>query len=614
MIRIYIDDDIDLPVVDFSGPNFSNILKAVKKLKLEYIPDAKLWTTHPAKMLDVIHELNDVEDVEIDDLTREELQNRATRVSDVRKRRTRFDRSLMKLPPIKGKPPNEDYQLTDIKTTVCTNRRAIFWQMGLGKTMLMVNVLNQHFAAGRVEKCLIVAPTEGVVNWTREIQKFSDLFPPERVTIADVKKRKPFTDDVDIVVMTYRTFLMISDDYYKETTGKKSKKYRKACIPFSSWGTDGKRMVILDESHCIKTPTSRTSKVLHIHKPFFEYRYILTGTPADKVADYYSQMTFLSDDLIPMSYYDWLSGIANLGDRFSEYNINYYYPERVESFVKRIEPYMVRRNTEDHLDLPENYIDRVYANLEGLQLDIYRSLIVDTMDELQSRGEIDTRDMLNMFPFLTLALDNPDILRDSKHTKEATRKLLKRWKFEKHGKLEVTNSLVEKYLDEGRKVILWSGHPKTIDQMSEYYAKRKPFWIHGQLDFRGTTRDKFRDELVEGFKASPDRNLLIASYKVLNSAVNLTEATRNIYFDRSYSMTEWLQSQKRTHRIGQNERVITHPIIFSNTLDERLDARLDAKVDIDTYLLERKFLSEEEWKAIFEGKVDKKSVREALTI
>jgi SNF2 family DNA or RNA helicase len=162
---------------------------------------------------------------------------------------------------------------------------------------------------------------------------------------------------------------------------------------------------------------------------------------------------------------------------------------------------------------------------------------------------------------------------------------------------------MSKYLDEGRKVILWSGHPTTINQLADHFKKHKPYSIHGQMDFGGQTRDKFRDEMVEDFKQSKTRNVLIASYKVLNSAVNLVEASRNIYFDRSYSLTEWLQSQKRTHRIGQNERVITNPLIFENSLDVRLDHKLESKEDIDKKLLERRHLSTEEWKAIFAGDI-----------
>lgn len=606
MIRVYIDETTEQPVVSFGGSTFHDVLQKVKQLGYTYIPENKHWTAHPRKVLNTLVDLRDVDDIEIDTLTMDELEEQARHVRGVRYFRNKVDSSLLKLPPIKGKSPNEDYQLHDLKKVIQTNRKGIFWEMGLGKTFLMVNVMNHFFAQDRVEKFLIIAPSEGIVNWTREIQKFSDLFPAERIIIGDRDEREPFCEDYDVVVMTYRTFLMISDDYYKRSTNGKgrAKKYRKPVIPFSHWGKDGKRMIILDEAQAIRN-ASRTTHVLNLHKEFFEYRYLLTGTPADKVEHYYRLMRFLDEDIIPESFNQWIQTIASVGDNFSKYNVNYYYPEKVEKFVEEISPFVIRRKTEEHVDLPENYIEKIFVRLEGRHRDVYRSLIGEAIYETQEKSDLTPKAMINQFPYLILALDNPEILKDSKAEINSSelRVLLNRWKFRDHCKLPVTESLVSRYIGEDHKVIVWSGHPTTIDQLAQHFSKYKPFQIHGQMDFGGQTRDKFRDSMVEEFKRSQDRHLLIASYKVLNSAVNLTEASRNVYFDRSYSLTEWLQSQKRTHRIGQQKRVITNPIILEDTLDLRLDYRLESKEDIDKKLLERNSLSLEEWKAIFKGDV-----------
>lgn len=609
MIRVYIDDDLDKPVVTFNGPNFQNIVGLLKKvLKFEYIPEKKVWTAHAHRVLNSLTDLRDIEDVEIDDYTMDALEDMAKGAPSIKKWRMPLDRSIMKFDPIKGKAPNEDFQLQDIKKLINTNRKGLFNQMGLGKTYEVITTLDQFYHRDMIDKVLIVAPSEGVGNWKREIKKFSSQIDPARIDIANVKNREPFHEDNDVVIMTYRTFLMISDDYYKKNTkGKgKAKKYRKPQIPFESWGAEGRRVLILDESHNAKNPKARQTHAISLHKNYFEYRYLLTGTPADKVEHYYSQIRLLDEELIPESYNEWISSLANVGDRFSDYNINYYYPDKVEKFVQRITPYIIRRRSEDHLELPENYIEKIYVEIEDLQREIYEALIYDTLQDVaDERGFVDTKTVMNRFPFLTLALDNPDILKGSKvdYIGDHLNSLLKKWKFSKHGKLPATDSLLSKYFDEGRKVIVWSGHPATIDSLVEHYKKHDPLHIHGAMSFGGKTRDQYRDDMVEEFKHSEDRKLLIASYKVLNSAVTITQATRNIYFDRSYSLTEWLQSQKRTHRIGQDERVITNPIIFDETLDTRLDARLESKEDIDKLLLKRNELTMEQWQAIFGGDI-----------
>ena len=68
--------------------------------------------------------------------------------------------------------------------------------------------------------------------------------------------------DTKIIICTYRTFLMLSDDYYGYANPKKKgmvKKYKKTTIPFNTWGTN--RCIILDESHKAKNPKARISTI-----------------------------------------------------------------------------------------------------------------------------------------------------------------------------------------------------------------------------------------------------------------------------------------------------------------------------------------------------------------
>ena len=95
---------------------------------------------------------------------------------------------------------------------------------------------------------------------------------------------------------------------------------------------------------------------------------------------------------------------------------------------------------------------------------------------------------------------------------------------------------------------------------------------------------------------------MIASYLVMGLAINLTEITRNIYFDRNYSLTNWLQSIKRSHRYGQKEKVIVDILICENTLDEHLDRLLTKKENINKFLLDRIHLSIEDIKSLLMGK------------
>jgi len=520
------------------------------------------------------------------------------------KRETKFikiplNNSLIKLPP-KG-----DFQLEGIKKGLNQNRYLYAYEMGLGKTYIVINVLNHLFYNKKIDKVLIVVPGEALYNWRRELMMFGSFVNYDEIEIGTAKNRKPFTSEAKVVIITYRSLLMISDDYYKEShKGKKSTKYRSAQIPFEKWGLN--RAIILDESHSIKNFKSRQAKILNFHKEFFEYRYLMTGTPTPNGADeYYNQLNFLDESIIDKNYYTWIKEIANTGNRFSEYGINYFYVDKVEAFVKTIKPWVGRIFTKDVMELPDLIIQNIYSHMSKKQLDIYRAVVSSVLVSIKEKdGIITTKKVQNQFPFISLALDNPSILKD-KFSQEHNTKLwlmLNKWKFKDHSKLPQCDALINKYIEEGHKIIIWSGHPVTMGDLAEYYKKYNPIVIHGQIEVpKGKDRKEHYDDLLNSFKKNPDSKILIASYIVLSTAVTITEATRSIFFDRSYSSVFWQQSIKRNHRIGQDNTVIVNPLILENSLDVRLDKALNKKVDLNNNLLNNETLPKEEWKKIFEG-------------
>ena len=103
------------------------------------------------------------------------------------------------------------------------------------------------------------------------------------------------------------------------------------------------------------------------------------------------------------------------------------------------------------------------------------------------------------------------------------------------------------------------------------------------------------------FKSSPDCNLLLASQIVVRTSINLTEATRAIYFSRDYNFVSNSQSVKRLHRIGSKESVLIHPLIFRHTLEVLQDEDLDGKDTLNRVIFSKDSLSREEWKKVFTG-------------
>lgn len=598
--------------VDFSGNSFHEVLEFVKARKYKFNPDKKRWEAPAGKVFHDLTPLGDFDVIEIEEKTKKELEKAA---KDYGETETRFKREKLLdkyfvLPPIEGKHPHEDFQTKSIQKGINQNRVGYFLKMGLGKTMIVTTVFNHHFAKGTCDKLLIVSPPEGVYNWRRELLRFANFVTEDEIVISSAKKnRDPFSLDIDpkIIIMTYRHFLTLSDDNYKRINGKSSKKYRKPTIPFEQWGTT--RGIILDESHSMKNNSSRTNKVLQLHKRHFYYRYLLTGTPAPNIfSELYTQMFFLDSSILPSNYYKWLEEIADLGNRFSEYAINFIYKEKQKEWEEKFTPWVVRYNSKDVLDLPTLYEKPVYTEMSDLQKKIYEALIDFMVYKIKEEndGQLTPKLLMNKFPWISLAYENADLLKGKIDPIESAHlaKLVDKFNFEKHhGKMEVLDSLVNTYInDEKQKVTVFDFHPATLDTLAERYKKYNPIVIHGQNTPKGVEADQWRSQQLDKFRNSKKHNLLLGSSKVLKTAINLVECNRVIYFSRSYSYVDYAQSIKRFHRIGQEDQVIVNNLIFEDSLDVRLNTALNNKKDLDENIFKKESLSIQDWQAIFKGR------------
>ena len=155
--------------------------------------------------------------------------------------------------------------------------------------------------------------------------------------------------------------------------------------------------------------------------------------------------------------------------------------------------------------------------------------------------------------------------------------------------------------DENRKVIIWCQHPRVINELKKIFKKYNPFVVHG--DEKTSIRKKERDNLIQDFRTSKDRNLLICSY-VLNSSIDLYEATRVIYFDNITDNDQRNQSKKRPWRIGQKESVEAYYLLFDDSIDIYIYYEiLQRKDKIRNLMINKKELTLEDYKKVFKAKV-----------
>ena len=107
--------------------------------------------------------------------------------------------------------------------------------------------------------------------------------------------------------------------------------------------------------------------------------------------------------------------------------------------------------------------------------------------------------------------------------------------------------------------------------IAKRYLTMKPVRIHGKRTIAE------RNVAVRRFVEDPQCRLLVATPGAAKEGLTLTVANHAIFFDRTFSLDDYLQAQDRIHRISQTERCLVENIIASGTIDEWVEELLSAK-------------------------------------
>ena len=110
----------------------------------------------------------------------------------------------------------------------------------------------------------------------------------------------------------------------------------------------------------------------------------------------------------------------------------------------------------------------------------------------------------------------------------------------------------------------------NVDWLATKLAEFRPVRIHGALPISQ------RDKAVDAFTNSSNL-VLIATPGAAKEGLTLTSANHAIFFDRGFSLDDYLQAQDRIHRISQTRECFIHNLIAHDTIDEWVDVLLTAK-------------------------------------
>lgn len=435
-----------------------------------------------------------------------------------------------------------------------TESTALFWDMGLGKTITSLEIFKKFYNKGEIDKLFVMCPISMIDEWCREFESQVEM---KAITYREVVKQIKklgitFTEylkqeDIHCVVLNYDMVWRITD---------------------YEWLND-KFMMICDESHRIKNTGSRIGKYMKFLKLKSKYKICLTGTPQSQgYIDYYNQLYFLDKMDMTMAtfknmycmYEDkvfngikikQLSGYKNVGQFEQLYlsKCEFLKMERVYDEVIKYHRIKIEPNAEYKRVLKDRV---VYRDIDGR--------VVTNRKEIDLYLQGDATSIVEDYKYL----DNPGAYRIG------LRQLLNG-----ENKLAWVKDFLEDY---DKRVVIFYNYNVELESLKKLLeTNKRPYSVYNGSE---KSFDNFKNY---------ENGVCLCNYQSGSVGINdLVISNIFIAYSPSDNYINWEQSKKRIDRNGQKHT----PIYYF--LESGLESRIYHSLSVGQNFDDRVFIKEME--------------------
>jgi len=411
------------------------------------------------------------------------------------------------------KRPPLEHQKIAIEKLLANNKFILADDMGLGKTTSAVIGALESGA----KKILIVCPASLKINWEREIKNYSD----RKVLIVEGRK---WGSTFDFYIINYD----IIKNYHSTDNSEDSDDYKLLV-------NEGFDLAIVDEAHYISNTTANRTRLLNDVLEKIQRVWLLTGTPMTSRPINYFNLLKIVDSPLTLNWQSYVKRYCK-GYQFRVGNRKVWNTSgasNLDELRERTKAYVLRRLKTDILDLPEKIITPVFLELTSKMYD----------EEL---------------------LEFTRITNDKKNDETITvtlNRLMKIRQLISYEKIPYTCELIDKCLDQGKKVIVFTNFTMTLDMIYEKYKKNAVV-----LD--GRMSKERRQESVDRFQTEDKVKVFISNIIAGGVGITLTAAEVIIMNDLSFVPAHHSQAEDRSYRYGQTKSVLVYYPIFENTVEK----------------------------------------------
>ena len=420
---------------------------------------------------------------------------------------------------------------------------AIFHEQGLGKTKIAIDLALYWLEEKIVDTVIIVAKKGLIKNWQDELSTHCHISP----VIFNQNLRNNY--------YAFNTATRLALSHY-EVFNKEEENFQ-LYLESRNIG------MILDESAKIKNPDATLTKTFMNLSKLCKRRLIISGTPiANRPYDVWSQIKFLdAGQHLGTSFAEFKENLDMSTDLAKNTQAQNNFENNLNRIWPKISGFSMRETKEScQIELPDKIFKTVYADWEPRQYEIYKNVRDEMRTVVLKDGlpkEDNSEAILKRLTRLVQIASNPSLIDEGYNFTP--------------GKIEVLDELIEDIISQKEKCIIWTSFTKNADYIHGLYVKYGALKVHGKLGHDA------RNKALDSFKKNSEKRILVATPGAAKEGLTLTKANHAIFYDRKFSLDDYLQAQDRIHRISQEKTCYIYNLLMKDSIDQWVETLIHSK-------------------------------------
>ncbi|CAJ0844525.1 12665_t:CDS:2 [Entrophospora sp. SA101] len=431
-----------------------------------------------------------------------------------------------------------------VEMVIREGRALLSDEQGLGKTMQALTLCSYYRANWPV---LIVCPKSVLHVWKEEIITWLKI-PETQIEINDGRKLKnKKSNRVNFVICGYERF--------SKESGLLAKNYK-----FD--------IVIADEAHNIKDPTTLKARALIPMIKQAKHSILITGTPIpNRPIEIFSLLNSLDPVIFSNEMEFALRYCGAFMDNFKRWiktgatNL-----DELNAVLRKT--VLIRRLKSDVCsDLPPKERETVFCDIKPDLKDKITLLLENSKDSFDKACN---------------SLNQND---SEKNTKKSRDKLSEIYSLTGYAKSPfIVNYVKDLYENTDKKFIIFAYHKMVLDDIEDCI---KTYNSKSYIRIDGDTKSNDRRMFCNRFQANDETRVALLSIMAANTGITLTAADIVLFAELTWDPTALFQGEDRAHRIGRKDKVFIKYMIAKDTIDDLMWGVITKKTSTTENILDK---------------------------